>query len=289
MATTFVTAAQKAQQVTSHQARLAQANTFGGGRYLLDGLKLTMETSNRLKAGAGVMLVDGSYVTVDEAGETWTIANGEQGKKRIDIAGYEYTAGEDGMESLKPAVKKGTPDAAKPAPPDCGEGTMIERPSKLFIPIARVELDGITAKQPQCLLAPLAPMDAMSTYLLGSAPVKVLTRDIRMFMEADTTETLSEPVSKQRNGVVLVWSAHDGSSTKDWTWTYTFVPKWHGAGRPGTAGVVCSGINKDGIMAKYVYLSDNQVTGHEGNYQNYSVGGATVNNKAYVLRYVLGV
>lgn len=289
MATTFVTAAQKAQQVTSHQARLAQANTFGGGRYLLDGLKLTMETSNRLKAGAGVMLVDGSYVTVDEAGETWTIANGEQGKKRIDIAGYEYTAGEDGMESLKPAVKKGTPDAAKPAPPDCGEGTMIERPSKLFIPIARVELDGITAKQPQCLLAPLAPMDAMSTYLLGSAPVKVLTRDIRMFMEADTTETLSEPVSKQRNGVVLVWSAHDGTSTKDWTWTYTFVPKWHGAGRPGTAGVVCSGISKDGIMAKYVYLSDNKVTGHEDNYQNFSVGGVTVNNKAYVLRYVLGV
>ena len=289
MATTFVTAAQKAQQVTSHQARLAQANTFGGGRYLLDGLKLTMETSNRLKAGAGVMLVDGSYVTVDEAGETWTIANGEQGKKRIDIAGYEYTAGEDGMESLKPAVKKGTPDAAKPAPPDCGEGTMIERPSKLFIPIARVELDGITAKQPQCLLAPLAPMDAMSAYMLGDAPVKVLTRDISMFMEADTTESLSEPVSKQRNGVVLVWSAHDGSSTKDWTWTYTFVPKWHGAGRPGTAGVVCSGINKDGIMAKYVYLSDNKVTGHEDNYQNFSVGGATVNNKAYVLRYVLGV
>ena len=289
MAVTFVTAAQKTPQVTSHIARTINALTEGGGRYVLDGCAASMQTANRLHIAKGAMLLDGAYVTIDDAGQDWQIDNGAQGMKRIDLAGFEYKADPQGMESLTPKVLKGAPAASDPKPPATPRGKLTDKPATLFIPIARVELDGITAKQPQCLLAPLAPMDAMSTYLLGSAPVKVLTRDIRMFMEADTTETLSEPVSKQRNGVVLVWSAHDGTSTKDWTWTYTFVPKWHGAGRPGTAGVVCSGINKDGIMAKYVYLSDNQVTGHEGNYQNYSVGGATVNNKAYVLRYVLGV
>lgn len=152
MPTTFITAAQAEKQVTSHQARLSHAHTFGEGRYLLDGLKLTMETSNRLKAGAGVMLIDGSYVTVDEAGQEWTVENGAQAMKRIDLAGYEYSVGEDGMESLAPKVLKGTPHATAPTMPTYAKGSLLDRPAKLFVPIAKVELDGIAAKQPTCVL-----------------------------------------------------------------------------------------------------------------------------------------
>lgn len=152
MPTTFVTAAQAEKQVTSHQARLGNAHTFGEGRYLLDGLELTMETSNRLKAGAGVMLLDGSYVTVDEAGQEWTVENGTQAMKRIDLAGYEYSVGEDGMESLAPKVLKGTPHATAPAIPTYAKGSLLDRPAKLFVPVAKVELDGISAKPPTCVL-----------------------------------------------------------------------------------------------------------------------------------------
>lgn len=152
MPTTFVTAAQAEKQVTSHQARLSHAHTFGEGRYLLDGLKLTMETSNRLKAGAGVMLIDGSYVTVDEAGQEWTVENGAQAMRRIDLAGYEYSVGEDGMESLAPKVLKGTPHATAPTMPTYAKGSLLDRPAKLFVPVAKVELDGIAAKPPTCVL-----------------------------------------------------------------------------------------------------------------------------------------
>lgn len=152
MPTTFVTAAQAEKQVTSHQARLSHAHTFGTGRYLLDGLKLTMETSNKLKAGAGVMLIDGSYVTVDEAGQEWTVENGAQAMKRIDLAGYEYSVGEDGMESLAPKVLKGTPHATAPTMPTYEKGSLLDRPAKLFVPIAKIELDGISAKPPTCML-----------------------------------------------------------------------------------------------------------------------------------------
>lgn len=155
MPTTFVTAAQAEKQVTSHQARLSHAHTFGEGRYLLDGLELTMETSNRLKAGAGVMLIDGSYVTVDEAGQEWVIENGTQAMKRIDLAGYEYSVGEDGMESLAPKVLKGTPHATAPTMPTYAKGSLLDRPAKLFVPVAKVELDGIAAKPPTCALEPL--------------------------------------------------------------------------------------------------------------------------------------
>lgn len=152
MPTTFVTAAQAEKQVTSHQARLSHAHTFGEGRYLLDGLELTMETSNRLKAGAGVMLIDGSYVTVDEAGQEWTVENGTQAMKRIDLAGYEYSVGEDGMESLAPKVLKGAPHATAPTMPTYAKGSLLDRPAKLFIPVAKVELDEISAKPPTCML-----------------------------------------------------------------------------------------------------------------------------------------
>lgn len=155
MPTTFVTAAQAEKQVTSHQARLSHAHTFGEGRYLLDGLKLTMETSNRLKAGAGVMLIDGSYVTVDEAGQEWTVENGTQAMRRIDLAGYEYSVGEDGMESLTPKVLKGTPHATAPTMPTYAKGSLLDRPAKLFVPVAKVELDGIAAKPPTCVLEEL--------------------------------------------------------------------------------------------------------------------------------------
>lgn len=152
MPTTFVTAAQAEKQVTSHQARLSHAHTFGEGRYLLDGLELTMETPNRLKAGAGVMLIDGSYVTVDEAGQEWVIENGTQAMKRIDLAGYEYSVGKDGMESLAPKVLKGTPHATAPTMPTYAKGSLLDRPAKLFIPVAKVELDRISAKPPTCML-----------------------------------------------------------------------------------------------------------------------------------------
>lgn len=157
MPTTFVTAAQAEKQVTSHQARLAHAHTFGAGRYLLDGLELTMETSNRLKAGAGVMLVDGSYITVDEAGQEWTIENGTQAMKRIDLAGYEYAVDERGAESLTPKVLKGAPHAAAPTAPTYPKGSMLDRPASLFVPVAKVELDGISAKPPECALEPFRP------------------------------------------------------------------------------------------------------------------------------------
>lgn len=287
MPTTFVTAAQAEKQVTSHQARLSHAHTFGTGRYLLDGLKLTMETSNRLKAGAGVMLIDGSYVTVDEAGQEWTVENGAQAMRRIDLAGYEYSVGEDGMESLAPKVLKGTPHATAPTMPTYAKGSLLDRPAKLFVPVAKVELDGIAAKPPTCVLDELPTVADIHARMTGAQ--KILAEPTA-FMDTDHKYTFAERMSEQVHGVVLAWCGYDGGA-KDWDWIYTFVPKWHvSPSNKGSIGLPCFGTALKGtFMSKFVYLEDDCIYGRAENYQSFTANGITVHNEKWVLRYVIGV
>lgn len=243
MPTTFVTAAQAEKQVTSHQARLAHAHTFGEGRYLLDGLKLTMETSNKLKAGAGVMLIDGSYVTVDEAGQEWTVENGAQAMRRIDLAGYEYSVGEDGMESLAPKVLKGTPHATAPTMPTYAKGSLLDRPAKLFVPIAKIELDGISAKPPTCML------DTLPTIAGLRDSVSQLNKDTGWvnIWESDTTHCRARRIGRTVFVKCDVWNGTRPGS--DWT-DFTTLSKGF---RPDSV-TYCTGSSLSGNVAVNVRI-----------------------------------
>lgn len=110
-----------------------------------------------------------------------------------------------------------------------------------------------------------------------------------MFMNANQTATLSENVSAQNNGIVLVWSAYS-SGAKDWNWNFTFVPKqWVSSN--GGAGVTShmSGSNFSDMASKYVYVSNNKVTGNAANENTGTANGITYANNKFVLRYVIGV
>jgi len=112
------------------------------------------------------------------------------------------------------------------------------------------------------------------------------------YMNASQTITLSEKVSEQKNGILLVWSHYDYNNNValDGRWVYTFLPKIHttisnGGGVPcilASAGFAVTG-------NKYVYVTDDTITGYSSNNTNGTTNGITWNNKAFVLRYVLGV
>lgn len=112
--------------------------------------------------------------------------------------------------------------------------------------------------------------------------------------KADQTLTLSEAVSAQPNGIILVWCYNDYDGTgaaTDYGWVFWPVPKSHVAKHNGK-GVVCDGYNPTGNIhfIKYVYVSDTSIV---GNAQN-NVGttnmnsGVTRNNQYATLRYVIG-
>lgn len=99
------------------------------------------------------------------------------------------------------------------------------------------------------------------------------------WMIADQTATLSELVSVQRSGIMLVWSEwNDGPANSNWR--YTFVPKQHVVYAPG-GSLSIPFLDAQGSYRKYVYVHNDRVTGH-------SLNGNAPSNKS-ALRYVLGV
>lgn len=110
-----------------------------------------------------------------------------------------------------------------------------------------------------------------------------------MYMTAAHTANLTEAVSAQRHGIVLVFCAYNGSSDTNYSWQSFFVPKQLVA--LSTAGhTFVLGRGKFTYTGtKYLYISDTSITGHADNNLTGSNNGITYANNKFVLRYVIGV
>lgn len=101
------------------------------------------------------------------------------------------------------------------------------------------------------------------------------------YMRAGQSADLSELVSDQLNGIILVWSRYSAGTAHNDSWNFTYVPKAHVAIASG-AGIsahIAHGTSQ-ATSQKYVYVSDNAVSGNDFN--------GTAPNNWSVLRRVLG-
>lgn len=110
-----------------------------------------------------------------------------------------------------------------------------------------------------------------------------------MYMTAGHTINLSEPVSEQRNGIVLVFSAYGGTDDTNYSWQSFFVPKQ--LVELSTSGHMFTlGRGKFSYVGtKYLYIRDTSITGHADNNLTGTNNGITFANNKFVLRYVIGV
>lgn len=111
------------------------------------------------------------------------------------------------------------------------------------------------------------------------------------YMSAAQTANLSEPISKQPNGIILIFSAYvDGKAENYWINSFFKskyeVSKHNGA---GNSFLITGGPEFDNIAAKYLYIYDNKITGNDKNKNTGTTNGITYVNNKYVLRYVVGV
>lgn len=112
------------------------------------------------------------------------------------------------------------------------------------------------------------------------------------YMSAGHTATLSEAVSDQANGIVLLFSRYSSGTAQDYHFQPHYVPKsqvskHHGAGH----SFLLTSDGSFSLMAcKYLYVNDTSIA---GNAVNSTTGtgtcGITYTNNGYVLRYVIGV
>lgn len=110
-----------------------------------------------------------------------------------------------------------------------------------------------------------------------------------MYMTDGHTANLTEAVSDQRHGIVLVFCAYNSADDTNYGWQSFFVPKWLvSASTSGHTFVLARG-KFTYTGTKYLYIKDTTITGHADNNLTGSNNGITYANNKFVLRYVLGV
>lgn len=110
------------------------------------------------------------------------------------------------------------------------------------------------------------------------------------YMRDGQSASLSEKITQQKNGIVLVFSAfnNDTGMVDDSSFFNFFIPKIFVQMHAGK-GV---NFNMNGMWnntLKYLYISDNVINGNSWNDDTFTMGGITYNCNRSVLRYVIGV
>lgn len=112
-----------------------------------------------------------------------------------------------------------------------------------------------------------------------------------MYMTAGHVAPLDEPISKQPNGIVLVFSEYADGEAKNQTFATFFISK-HVVANHAAAGhsFQMATSNLAFFATKYLYIKDAEITGHaNNNAAGTGTCGITYTNNRFVLRYVIGV
>lgn len=109
-------------------------------------------------------------------------------------------------------------------------------------------------------------------------------------MSANQTLTLTYNISTCPTGIVLHFQPYTSSTVRNYNHIYYFVPKTHVASYSGMGVVVQLG-NPDftNIATKYLYVSDDHITGYANNTATGTNSGITYNNGTWVMTQVIAV
>lgn len=110
------------------------------------------------------------------------------------------------------------------------------------------------------------------------------------FMNENQTVTLNESVSDQQNGIVLVWREYNNGTMQNSGIHCYYVPKRVVADGPWGHSISWAHYGGTTYAAKYVYIRDTQIVGHEMNENTVTSDcGIKISNNRFVLWMVLGV
>lgn len=110
-----------------------------------------------------------------------------------------------------------------------------------------------------------------------------------MYMTEGHTINLTEAVSAQPHGIILVFCAYNGTSDTNYSWQSFFVPKQLVATSTSGHTFVLGRGKFSYTGTKYLYIYDTYISGHADNNLTGTSNGITYANNKFVLRYVIGV
>lgn len=113
------------------------------------------------------------------------------------------------------------------------------------------------------------------------------------YMQASQVAELSEPVSKQPNGLILIFSNYntDTSQATNYYFNSVYIPKHLVSLHDGSGHsmLLTGNANLGTISSKYLYISDSKIVGNDENKEYGTQNGVQYDNRKFVLRYVLGI
>jgi len=261
--------------VTSQQDREINQAIFGSGNVVLNiGSCFEAEKigDNKVRIKDGLLMLQGTGISIKNGGhEDVTIDNGTQSFGRIDYicAKYERISPE-GIESAKLEVIKGV-SSNIPQPPKFLLGNIRKGDTFAYFPLYKVTLEGVDIKA-------IEPLFKFADYK------KILWLGENT-MGANQQISLSEPISRQKAGIALVWTPVDADNNVH----HQFIKKEAVELFPDTThSIFLCNTAFTKAACKSVYVHDDTI---EGNKYNTSAGaglGISYNNADYTLRYVLG-
>ena len=110
--------------------------------------------------------------------------------------------------------------------------------------------------------------------------------------------TLSEKISEQPSGIILVWSVYNSSQTQNYHYCFNFIPKYvlkfpketDSANGVDIDLFLCAGGTGGGYAGvKCLSITDDVIYGNAGNDDVKNIQGIECRNNTWVLRAVIGV
>lgn len=289
IATTFMDGYADGPHITEAQTGIANQGLYGPDDYVLDeGKKAEAQilTNNSVRVFDATFVIQGRRdVMAANAYADVTIANGEQGMYRNDIIVRKYEKDEmTEIENTSFDVIKGTPSSGVATDPEIPTGDIRTGATMHNMALYRVKLEGlnIVALEPMFkVLYNMADIKKELESLNGKINLQEVLWEGEYYMQGSQTISLKNPVSQQKNGIVLVFSPYDGGVAKDYMWISHFVSKKIVSLKPNSGhNFICFAQGNGGQVAeKYLYISDESIKGNDGN--------KNAPNNKWVLRYVL--
>ena len=111
------------------------------------------------------------------------------------------------------------------------------------------------------------------------------------FMHEQQSAILSENISEQNNGIILVFSGYDTSvwEVKDYNWSSHFISKKEIELVPSSGHIFFMGGTEGLSGFKYLNISDDVINGHDINDNVFSNDYGKYDNNRFVLRYIIGI
>jgi hypothetical protein len=280
--------------VTSQQDREINMSMFGKGNVVLpigQQLRAELTSSNNIRIYDGMLSMQGCVASIGADGyQDLTIESLTTGSERIDYVCAKYVKeNSTGYESISLVVISGTDGN----PPTIADNEIRNGATEAYFPLYSVKIKSATELTLTPLFENVLPILPHLNDIANTN--RVLYQGEGLFMTESQKITLSEKISQQPTGIVIVWSAYRDGQSQNFHWYFQFVPKFI-LSLPTTTKkfdtdiFLCAGGQSQYAAMKELTITDDVIYGRVGNSSSkLIVNGITCVNNEWVLRAVIGV